>query len=336
MTTPTDSPWAPAASLSNPLEPLEPIAAAGPVLRGGYPVWTARIDSGWGPEDGVAPPPDVRSAACSVELRFVGRRPPGQIDQIGRRGHDGRDDGSARDAEAEPASRASSWEERCRVLSAIEGRALHDLPLAGLRQVHSARVLPAREGLAGEGDGLLTATPGLVLSVVTADCVPVILAGRAPSRSPSWTVAAVHAGWRGIVAGVVPRSLDALAERGVPPTAVAAWIGPAIGACCYEVSEEVAVQVASASGPECVVPAPPGRPHLDLVAAVRHQLAVAGVPAPRVVLRCTRCDAEHLWSYRRDGRAAGRNHAFVWLEPCQEPARRTESGAGGPEGAPCG
>ena len=155
-------------------------------------------------------------------------------------------------------------------------------------------------------------------------------------------MAAVHAGWRGIVAGVVPRALDALAERGVPPTAVAAWIGPSIGACCYEVSEEVAVRVASVSGPECVVPRPAGGPHsggsdgsglphLDLVAAVRHQLTVAGVPSPRVVLRCTRCDAETLWSYRREGKAAGRNHAFVWLEPA---AGRTDGTL--PGAAACG
>jgi hypothetical protein len=229
-------------------------------------------------------------------------------------------------------------------LAAIEGRDLHDRPLAGLRQVHSDRVLAAREGLAGEGDALVTGTPGLALSVVTADCVPVILAGPAgpagSSRAPSWTVAAVHAGWRGIVAGVVPRALDALAGRGVAPTAVAAWIGPAIGACCYEVDEEVAVRVASVSGAECVVPRPAGglhaggsdrlgRPHLDLVAAVRHQLTAVGVPSPRVVLRCTRCDAGTLWSYRREGKAAGRNYSFVWLEPGrpQQPSGSGEAGS---------
>lgn len=218
--------------------------------------------------------------------------------------------------------------ERARVLRATEGR---DLPLAGLRQVHSDRVLAAPGDLAdltdpvGEADALVAETPGLALSVVTADCVPVILAGWShaePSRAPAWTIAAVHAGWRGIVAGVVPRTLETLAARGVRPTTIAAWIGPAIGACCYEVSEEVAVRVASVSGAECIVPAPgaPGgsdRPRLDLVAAVRHQLTAAGVPAPRVVLRCTRCDGEHLWSYRREGATAGRNVAFVWVEPDQ-------------------
>ena len=296
--------------------------------RGGYPVWSGGLaversharggdECRWPSSDQI---PDqipnqvgLRTAeAGPVQVRFVGRR---------RTDAPKEDDGAV---EQEAGPRASEIDARRRVLRAVERR---EIPLAGLAQVHSDKVLDAREGLVGEGDGLLTRTPGLVLSVVTADCVPVILTGPAAGADDSgsdsaWAVAAVHAGWRGIVAGVVPRALDALAARGLPPTAVAAWIGPAIGACCYEVSEDVAVRVASVSGPECVLPRPDGgadqgehRPHLDLVAAVRHQLVAAGVPAPRVVLRCTRCDASTLWSYRRDGKAAGRNLGLVWIEP---------------------
>jgi YfiH family protein len=163
----------------------------------------------------------------------------------------------------------------------------------------------AGEGVCGEGDALWTDLAGLALSVVTADCVPVVLADPVAGR-----VAAVHAGWRGVVAGVVAEAVRAL---DVPPEELAAWVGPAIGACCYEVGEDVAGEVASVAGEECVMVRPGRRPHLDLVAAVRSQLVDAGVPAPRVVLRCTRCDPETLWSYRREGRGAGRNHAFVWL-----------------------
>jgi len=202
---------------------------------------------------------------------------------------------------------------RRELLAAVTGR---DLPVAELRQVHSADVLVASVGLVGNGDALWSGRSGLALSVVTADCVPVVLAARGPSGA--WRIAVAHAGWRGIVAGVVPRTIAAL---GVPPPRLSTWIGPAIGACCYEVDDGVARQVAAATSAACVLP--PGsrelpgfrdKPHLDLAAAVRHQLTVAGAPAPRIVLRCTRCDDRTLWSYRREGKGAGRNHAFVWLE----------------------
>ncbi|KAB2959206.1 MAG: polyphenol oxidase family protein, partial [Thermoanaerobaculia bacterium] len=106
---------------------------------------------------------------------------------------------------------------------------------AWLRQVHSARVLEAAAGACGEGDALVTGRAGVAATVATADCVPVLLA--VPGA-----VAAVHAGWRGVVAGVVPAALERVRERGDLARAVA-WIGPSIGPCCYEVGEEVAAQV---------------------------------------------------------------------------------------------
>ena len=207
---------------------------------------------------------------------------------------------------------------------------------AWLRQVHSGRVLEAREpGPVGEADALWTRRPGLALAVVTADCVPVLLSAREPGRirgghggrgGASVAVAAVHAGWRGIEAGVVPRAVAAVraaadggeaepADR--PSLRILAWIGPAIGACCYEVGEDVAERVAAVAGAEHVVPPGegPGRPHLDLPGAVRSQLVAAGVPAPRVLVRCTRCDRATLASYRREGEGAGRNVSFVWIAP---------------------
>jgi YfiH family protein len=149
--------------------------------------------------------------------------------------------------------------------------------------------------------------------VVTADCVPVLLAGPAG-------IAAVHAGWRGVVAGVVGAAVAAMREarRLVAGqwqgTELAAWIGPAIGPCCYETGGDVAAQVAAASEPGVVSPGPAGRPHLDLQAAVQWQLAAAGVAEIQTVALCTRCAAEQLHSYRRDGRGAGRNHSFIWRE----------------------
>lgn len=210
----------------------------------------------------------------AVQVRFVGRGPGGTREEI---------------------------------LHRVEGRRV---PVAQAKQIHSERVLAGREGFVGQGDALWTDRPGLALSVITADCVPVLLAGRDGRR-----IAAIHAGWRGIVAGVVERAIETLA---VPAGELDAWIGPAIGVCCYEVGEEVAEEVVAATGPEVAVAGhrlgPGRRPHLDLPGAVRHQLVRAGIERPRIVVRCTRCDPERLWSYRREGAGGGRNVAYVWTE----------------------
>ncbi len=182
---------------------------------------------------------------------------------------------------------------------------------AWLRQVHSAEVVEGRRGASGEGDALWTRGPGLALSVATADCVPVVLTGER-------VVAAVHAGWRGIVAGVIPATLRALRAVSGDHRALVAWVGPAIGPCCYEVGDEVAAAVADASGPEVRSPGPRGRPHLDLHRAVARQLDAAGISIGGRVVECTRCSSDLLWSYRRDGERAERNLAFVWLRPPAE------------------
>ncbi len=174
--------------------------------------------------------------------------------------------------------------------------------VAWAKQVHSAVALPARPGACGEGDALFTEEAGLALSVATADCVPILIAGPAG-------LAAVHAGWRGIAAGVVPATLEKLQGR---PAEWTAWIGPAIGACCYEVGEDVAEQVAAASGSGIVTINPGGQHHLDLPGAARCQLQTAGIGEVIVLPRCTRCDEATLWSYRREGKRAGRNLAFIW------------------------
>jgi YfiH family protein len=175
-------------------------------------------------------------------------------------------------------------------------------PLAWAKQIHSATALPARAGFCGEGDALYTEETGLALSIMTADCVPVLVA---------WPegLAAIHAGWRGIVSGIIPRTLAAMKGR---PAEWTAWVGPAIGVCCYEVGEEVASQVVGASGKEVAVVGPAGKPHLDLPGAARLQLVRAGVGDVIVLPRCTRCDEATLWSYRRDRKRAGRDLGLVW------------------------
>jgi YfiH family protein len=177
------------------------------------------------------------------------------------------------------------------------------------RQTHSATVLEASvPGCCGAGDAVLTRRPGLAAAVVTADCVPVLLADWRPAGA----VAAVHAGWRGLVAGLLPCAVTRL--RGAPDFLVA-WIGPAIGPCCYEVGEEVADRFES-NGLLGAVQRPAehrpagARPHLDLWQAAEIQLRAAGVGAIHSCRVCTRCD-ERLWSYRRAGHGAGRNVSFV-------------------------
>ena len=172
---------------------------------------------------------------------------------------------------------------------------------AWLHQVHSDQVLDAQPGPCGRGDALTTCEVDLALTVVTADCVPVLLA--AGER-----VAAVHAGWRGLAQRILWPAL----ERFDDPSAVTAWIGPSIGPCCYEVGDDVAAEVAAASSRDVIRPGRRDRPHLDLVSAARAQLRELGVDEVHEVGGCTHCDSERLCSYRRDGPRAGRNVSAIW------------------------
>ncbi|MGZ5199932.1 MAG: peptidoglycan editing factor PgeF [Telluria sp.] len=152
----------------------------------------------------------------------------------------------------------------------------------------------------GEADGMFTEQPGLLLSIATADCVPILLA-RADGRA----VAALHAGWRGALAGVVDRFVDLLGERGDDPGNWVAALGPSAGACCYEVGKEVIEQFCERYALPRNVVAPRGR-YLDLASIVRRQLRSAGFASVGTCAECTMCHREHeaapftFHSYRRD------------------------------------
>ena len=166
---------------------------------------------------------------------------------------------------------------------------------ASVVQVHGPVVLDVdRPGRAGEGDGLITVRPGLPLTVATADCVPIIIEG---DRS----AAVVHAGWRGVAAGVIGAGLDAMEAIG--DSARRAAIGPAIGPCCYEVGEEVLDAIAGFTSTTSF-----GTPSVDLWAAAEAQLA--GLVIWRAD-RCTATDTDY-WSYRRDG-TSNRQIAVAWV-----------------------
>jgi len=198
---------------------------------------------------------------------------------------------------------------------------LAGMPWAVARQVHSARVLRVADARAlgqgppeakppvGEGDGLVTAAPGVVLAVLTADCAPVVLADPAAG-----VVGAVHAGWRGLAAGVVEAGVAALAALGADPAATVGLVGPAIGGCCYEVGADVRAAVGDRY-PAALATTRDGRPSLDPAAAAAEALAAAGVGEVRVAGECTHDLDERFFSHRRDRGATGRQAGLVALVP---------------------
>jgi purine-nucleoside/S-methyl-5'-thioadenosine phosphorylase / adenosine deaminase len=216
--------------------------------------------------------------------------------------------------------------------------AAKQMPLVTLRQIHSDVIyvvaVPAAD--APKADALATRTPGLLLGVQAADCVPILLADTRRR-----VVAAIHAGWRGTLARIAVKALGRMhMEFGTRPRDVVAALGPAIGRCCYEVGPEVAQAFAAqfsgaadwfdgpfdqlAHGEEPLwlpwltmmppghVPPPP-RVQLDLRAANRWQLVNTGVPAAQIDVSdlCTSCRTDLLFSYRREGAKAGRMMAAI-------------------------
>jgi YfiH family protein len=181
-----------------------------------------------------------------------------------------------------------------------------------LKQIHSDIVHSIEEPCSstelGSGDALMTASPSVTVSIRTADCVPILLADP---RSRS--VAAVHAGWKGTQQQIVRRTVEAMVrEFGAVASNIRAAIGPAIGPCCYEVSQDVAEQFAQYL-PEW---SGTGKTHLPLARFNRWQLIEAGVPAQNIdldELLCTRCDPTRFESFRRDGELSGRMHAVIGI-----------------------
>lgn len=185
------------------------------------------------------------------------------------------------------------------------------------RQVHGTRVVVVARDAGppadpGEADAVVSARAALPIGVVTADCLPILVA------APGGAVAAVHAGWRGLAAGVIGEALAALAE--LSPEGVAgatAVIGPRVGPGCYEVDAPVVDALARrfADALDAAVAATrPGHWRLDLAALARVDLARAGLAAERIAAlagACTACDAERFHSYRRDGPGSGR--LFHWI-----------------------
>ncbi len=176
--------------------------------------------------------------------------------------------------------------------------------LADLHQVHGDRVHVVSHDPAGrrpEADGIVTDRSDVVLMVRAADCVPVLLADP-----EARVIGAAHAGRPGLAAGVVLRTVEQMRELGAGR--VTAWVGPHVCGACYEVPETLQAEVAAVE-PASLATTSWGTPALDIGAGVRAQLERAGATVVDVS-RCTR-ESPDLYSYRRDGHAAGRLAGLV-------------------------
>jgi YfiH family protein len=188
--------------------------------------------------------------------------------------------------------------ERIFYLSQVHGTGA--VALGGDEQSHAVVEL--------EGDALASRAPGLACSVRTADCVPILVGDK-----NSGAVAAIHAGWRGIVRGVVEAGIAKLKEIAGGDTEFVAAIGPHIRLWSFEVDEDVAEELASASPVPCVVRREGMKPHVRLDNIVRAKLAALGVKPEHIedVGGCTLSEDERFFSYRREGKVGGRHLSAI-------------------------
>jgi YfiH family protein len=175
---------------------------------------------------------------------------------------------------------------------------------AWLEQVHGIAVADAAAGPGQQADASVATEAGAVCAVLTADCLPVLLA-----HSDGTAVAAAHAGWKGLAAGV----LEATVLR-LGPGRITAWLGPAIGPAAFEVGDEVrAAFVDPDPGAAGCFRRVDGSLHADLYALARRRLFAAGVAEVHGGGQCTFTEADRFYSYRREGRT-GRLATLVWRE----------------------
>jgi YfiH family protein len=237
-----------------------------------------------------AAPPAVRPRRVVTDRRGGRSRPPYESFNLGDHVGD------------EPADVAANRSRVARELAVPEDR------LVWMAQVHGTGVATVdgpQDGPVPGTDALVTSTPGLVLCVLVADCVPVLLADHVAG-----VVAAVHAGREGVRQGVLPAALSAMAALGARARHVTALLGPAVCGECYEVPAAMQADVARVA-PSAAVRTRKGTTGLDLRAGVAEILGRAGI---RDVVQDPRCTVEdpQLFSHRREG-VTGRQAGLVWL-----------------------
>jgi YfiH family protein len=189
------------------------------------------------------------------------------------------------------------------------------------RQVHGSDILVISEPnedfshfLTVEGDAVITNQLDVMIGVCVADCAPILLCD--PDKK---VIAVVHAGWKGTASGLVAKTVAGMqSEFGSVPAALQAAIGPCIQKCCYEVDEQVhkAFMQSEISWETCAEPKGAGKWQLDLAAANRELLLLAGLRADAVQLsdQCVCCHSEQYFSYRRDKEESGRQMGFILLK----------------------
>lgn len=177
-----------------------------------------------------------------------------------------------------------------------------------LKQVHGVECVHAQSlSNEAEADAVWTSTPGQVLAIQTADCLPVLFAERQGK-----TVAAAHAGWRGLAEGVLENTL---AQMSVSPADVSCWLGAAIGPCCFEVGAEVRAAFIDQDPTDAIAftEGAKGKWLADLYQLARQRLHRAGVTQIFGGGLCASCDSERFFSYRRDKGVSGRMAALIWI-----------------------
>lgn len=177
-----------------------------------------------------------------------------------------------------------------------------------LNQIHSNQVIHSdQKGSCNDADAMIGLQPGTVCVVMTADCLPLLICDRSGSK-----VSAVHAGWRGLLAGIIERAIAALA---IEPKELIAWLGPAIGPDAFEVDEPVISSFTNLDPAyeQAFSVNRPGHWLMDIYALAEMKLRRSGVQRISGGELCTASDASRFYSYRRDGRT-GRMASLIWID----------------------
>jgi polyphenol oxidase len=184
-------------------------------------------------------------------------------------------------------------------------------PPRWLKQVHGTRVVTADSQVGRpEADASVAREIGTVCAILTADCLPILLTDRGGT-----IVAAAHAGWRGLSAGVLARTIEEMTRSGLDPSEVLAYIGPGIGPAAFEVGSDVydAFVASDRDAASAFDRRTPGKWLANLSALAARALMACGVTRIYASSLCTYSDADRFFSYRRD-RVTGRMAALIWRE----------------------
>jgi len=205
-------------------------------------------------------------------------------------------------------------DENWRRLRAVIFRSSDDDPIARCFQVHGRSVhIVTRENCLQKpkADGMVTAEPGVILGVMSADCVPILMAD-----ANCTIVGAIHAGWRGVIAGIAEEGVRAMEGLGARPREIRAALGPSIGQCCFEVDEDLAHRFGREVGgsERHTRLGRPGKSHLDLRGIITDQLMRAGLSRESIVNvgPCTKCANDRFFSRRADP-SSGLQLSFIGI-----------------------